>query len=261
MGIDYTTVTEVPGSRVTLEQLERMSNRYYFASKFCEGRDVLEVACGAGQGLGYLAKKARKVFGGDCTANLINIAQRYYKGSIPVLHLDAHTLPFQDNTFDVVILYEAIYYLVSPDEFFKECSRVLRSEGVVLICTVNKEWVGFNPSPFSTQYFSAAELHSLLSKHNFDVWLFGDSPVSSNSLKEKFTAAIRRIAVALNLIPKTMKGKEIFKRLFYGQLLYLKEEIEDGMAEYCDPIPIDGDLLTSNYKVLFAIARCKADKV
>ncbi len=30
MSVDYTTVTEVPGNRVTREQLTRMCNRYYF---------------------------------------------------------------------------------------------------------------------------------------------------------------------------------------------------------------------------------------
>ena len=67
---DYTTVTEIPRGRVTREQLTRMCTRYYFASKFCEGKDVLEVGCGAGQGLGYLARKARRVVGGDCTENM-----------------------------------------------------------------------------------------------------------------------------------------------------------------------------------------------
>ncbi len=59
MGIDYTTVTEVPGNQVTQEQLERMFHRYCFASNFAEGKDVLEVACGAGLGLGYWPKRRR----------------------------------------------------------------------------------------------------------------------------------------------------------------------------------------------------------
>ncbi|RLB05274.1 MAG: hypothetical protein DRG50_07490 [Deltaproteobacteria bacterium] len=255
MSVDYTTVTEVPGNRVTREQLTRMCNRYYFASKFCENKEVLEVACGAGQGLGYLAKKARRVVGGDYTENLIKVAQKHYKGRVPLIRLDAHRLPFREDSFDVVILYEAIYYLARPEEFIKECCRILRRGGLVLICTANKDWMGFNPSPFSVRYFSAPELRSLLVQHNFDVQLLGDCPAYLSSIKDKLITMIRRMAVALRLIPKTMRGKEIFKRLFYGQLLALEEEIEDGMAEYSEPVPIDNELPNRDYKVLFAVAR------
>lgn len=261
MDIDYTTVTEVPGSKVTREQLTRMYNRYCFASRFCEGKDVLEVACGAGQGLGYLAKNARKVVGGDYTENLVRIAQNHYRGRIPLVRLDAQRLPFKRGSFDVVILYEAIYYLARPGEFVRECSRILRREGTVLICTANRDWSGFNPSPFSVRYFSAPDIRTLLSQHKFDVHVFGDCPVYSDSLKDKCISIIRRIAVALHLIPKTMEGKEIFKRLFYGQLSVLKEEIEEGMSEYCEPVPIDANLPNSDYKVLFAKARPREDEV
>lgn len=99
MEVDYTNVTEVAGSKVSSEQLARMCQRYYFASKFCEGKDVLEVACGSGQGLGYLAKRARKVIGGDCTENLVKAAQKYYKDHIEVKQLDAHKLPFESKIF------------------------------------------------------------------------------------------------------------------------------------------------------------------
>ena len=101
METDYTTVTEIPGIKITLEQLERMYSRYHFAAEFCEEKNVLEVACGPGLGLGYLAGKAKRVVGGDYTENLVNIAKKYYNGRVGVLRLDAHGLPFQDNTFDV----------------------------------------------------------------------------------------------------------------------------------------------------------------
>jgi len=253
--MDYTTVTEIPGDKVTLDQLKRMYTRYFFASKLCEGKDVLEIACGAGQGLGLLAKSARRVVGGDYTENLLRIAQKHYQGRIPLLRLDAHRLPFKESSFDVVILYEAIYYLKEPEEFIKECVRILKESGMLLICTANKDWAGFNPSPFSVRYFSAPELYHLLKRHNFDVQLFGDSPVNSNSFKEKIIILLRRMAVAMHLIPKTMKGKEKLKRLFYGRLLELGGEIKEGTMDYQAPIPIDATSPNRDYKVLFAVGR------
>lgn len=255
MGNDYTTVTEIPGNKVTREQLERMYTRYRFASEFCEERDVLEVACGPGLGLGYLAKRAKRVVGGDYTENLLKLAKEHYGRMMDLLRLDAHTLPFKEGSFDVVIFYEAIYYLENPEEFINDCRRVLRENGRLIICTVNKDWSDFNPSPFSIRYLSAFELSELLNQYDFDVELFGDCPVFADSAMNKVISIIKRTAVALHLMPKTMKMKAIFKRLFLGKLLTLKEEIEDGMVEYSPPVPISHDKPNFQYKVLYAVAR------
>jgi ubiquinone/menaquinone biosynthesis C-methylase UbiE len=255
MGIDYTTVTEVPGHRVTREQLERMFHRYAFGTQFCEGKDVLEVACGAGMGLGYLAKKAKRVVGGDYTDNLVKMAKDYYKERLPVLRLDAHFLPFRAQCLDVVILYEAIYYLFQPEHFFEEARRVLRTDGMLLIATVNKDWSEFNPSPFSTYYFSVPELSELLKKKGFNAEMFGAFSVLPKGAKEKIVASIRKLAVALHFIPKTMKGKELLKKIFYGELKPLKGEIEEGLCEYSPPASIPTQMPNEEYKVIYAVAR------
>lgn len=254
---DYTTVTEKTGNPITRDQLFRQCNRYYFAARFCEDKDVLEVACGSGQGLGYLAQKARWVVGGDYTRDLIRLAQTHYQSRVPLARLDAHALPFEADRFDVVLLYEAIYYLHAPDEFLDECRRVLRPGGIVLIATANKDWSGFAPSPFSTQYFSAPELHELLSRHGFDVELLADFPVAMTGVKHKAVALLRRAATSLNLMPKTMKGKEHLKRIFYGKLTALPGEIEEGMIEISRPLPVAPDSPLTTHKVLYAVARAR----
>jgi ubiquinone/menaquinone biosynthesis C-methylase UbiE len=255
MRIDYSTVTEVPGNRVTKEQLERMFHRYCFAANFSQGKEILEVACGAGQGLGYLAKKAKRVFGGDYTEKLIKDAKRYYKERVPLLRLDAHFLPFRDQSFDAVILYEAIYYLAHPEQFLDEARRVLRKEGVLLLATFNKDWSEFNPSPFSTRYFSVPELGALLGEKEFKTEIYGVFSVLPKGAKEKIITTIRKAAVALHLIPKTMKGKELIKKIFYGRLQPLKEEIEEGVCEYVPPFPVPSDIANHVYKVIYSVAR------
>jgi ubiquinone/menaquinone biosynthesis C-methylase UbiE len=255
MGIDYSTVTETPGNRVTQEQLERMFHRYCFAGSFSERKEILEVACGAGQGLGYLVKRAKRVFAGDYTERLIKDAKRYYKERVPLLRLDAHFLPFRDQSFDVVILYEAIYYLTQPEHFFDEVRRVLRKEGVLLIATVNKDWSEFNPSPFSTRYFSVPELGELLGKNGFKTEMYGAFSVLPKGVKEKIITTIRKAAVALHLIPKTMKGKELLKKIFYGRLQPLKEEVEEGICGYTPPLRIPSDIANHEYKVIYSVAR------
>jgi len=253
--IDYSTVTEVTGSKVSAEQLQRMYTRYRFASEFCEGKEVLEVACGSGQGLGYLAKKARTVIGGDYDKNILRYAKEHYGGRISVRQLDAHSLPFADRSFDVVILYEAIYYLAEPEKFIKEAYRVLRGNGMLLVCTANKDRSGFNPSPYTYRYFSANELFKLLSQNGFSpVELYGDCPADEDSIKGKIVSVIKKAAVNLHIIPKTMKGKEFFKRIFLGKLIPLPPEITDGMADYTRPVHISHDAPNFEYKVIYAVA-------
>lgn len=252
----YTSVTERPGLSVTREQLAMLYTRYHTAAKFCEGKDVLEVGCGPGIGLGYLAKKARKVVAGDVDEKLLKLAQEHYKGRerIELKAFDAHKLPFEDNSFDVVILFEVIYYLAQPEKFLEECRRVLRKDGVLLICTANKDCPEFVPSPFSIRYFSAPELFDLLRKQGFEAELFGAFPLQVRSPKQKLVSLTRRAVAALNLMPGSLRVRAILKRIFYGNLLVLPEELEEGMAEVYPLVPIPTDSKDLQHKVLYAIA-------
>ena len=52
-----------------------------------------------------------------------------------------------------------------------------------------------------------------------------------------------------------MKGKEFLKKIFYGKLIPLKEDIEDGMCEYLPPVPIPSHVPNFEYKVIYGIAK------
>ena len=123
-----------------------------------------------------------------------------------------------------------------------------------MIATVNKDWREFNPSPFSTRYFSVPELSELLRKNGFNSEFYGAFLALPKGFKDKLIATIKRIAVALHLIPKTMKGKEFFKRIFFGKLIPLPPEITEGMADYTPPVPIPDNSYNYEYKVIYAVA-------
>jgi len=249
----YVPVTEIPGSGATPEQLQMLTTRYRFAADLTAGRDVLEVACGPGIGLGYLARGARRVVGGDVDERLLQAAKRHYGRRISLLRLDAHVLPFADRSFDAVILFEALYYLTEPVRFTSEARRVLRPAGMLLISTVNKDWRGFNPSPHSTRYFSAGELRALLESSGFAVELRGGFPSGASTLGGKVLGYARRSAVRLHLIPATMQGKQMLKRLVYGPLRTLPAELQNGPA--APILPLRGDAPASRFKVLYAVGR------
>lgn len=252
----YSTVTELPVYKASGEQLARLYTRYRFAAGFCRGKDVFEAACGAGLGLGYLARTARMVVGGDIDEENLAHAVRMYGGrdNILTMSIDAQDIPFSDASFDVVIMHEAIYYLDRPEDFVREARRILRDEGVLIVCSANREWSGFNPSPYSRRYFSATELHSLMEGHGFGVELFGYCPAGDGTAAGALTGILKSVAVRLGLIPGTMKGKELLKRLFHGKLTPLPPEIKDGMAEYIPPVRIPCGRPHTSHKVIMAVA-------
>ena len=253
---DYHNITEAPGMKATREQLERLYHRYRFALEFACGKDVLEVACGSGIGLGFLAGSAKTVVGGDIDVKNLSVARQIYKDTpIAIQGMNAHNLPFKQESFDSILLFEAVYYLDRPDYFLKEASRVLRRDGKLIICTVNKDWKDFHPSPYAHVYYSVLELSSLLKGTFRHVQIFGAFPTMNGGIRDRFLSGLKRMAVHFDLIPGSLKARSYLKRLFIGPLQPLPERIIDGMARYEPPIPIGPDDPNRVYKIIYAVAR------
>lgn len=254
MNRDFSSVTELAGDEVTQEQVERLTHRYLWAGAYCDGRDVLEVACGSGQGLGHLAARARRLWAGDLTSRLVRDAHRHYGDRVALLELDAQRLPFPDACLDVVILFEAIYYLPSAAAFAAECRRVLRPGGHVLIASANPDLWDFNPSPHSMGYYGVAELGRLFGEAGFACRFFGHLPVDAVSFRQRLFRPIKKVAAALGLIPKTMAGKKLLKRLVFGGLVAMPAEIGPQTAVYAPPVPLPTGLPDRRFKVIYAAA-------
>lgn len=99
------------------------------------------------------------------------------------------------------------------------------------------------------------ELRKLLQDNGFKVEFYGAFSTLPKGFRDKVVGFIKISAVALHLIPKTMKGKEFLKRIFFGKLILLPPEIKDGMTEYNSPAPIPSDKRNFDYKVIYAVAR------
>ena len=254
MRIDYSTVTELSGDDITQEQLERLCHRYYWAGTYCKDKDVVEVACGTGPGVGYLDSLAKSFSAGDYTPGILEIAQKHYGDRIELSQFDAQDMPFDDKSKDVIIIFEAIYYLPEIDKFVKECKRVLRPGGQVLIATANKDLYDFNPSPYSHYYYNSPEFSDLFGKYGFSVECFGYLSVGEVSIIQKILRPIKKVAVEFNLIPKTMSVKKMLKRFVFGDLIPMPAEIEVGMMPFEPPKSIPLDPPDKEHKVIYCVA-------
>ncbi|HEX2240669.1 MAG TPA: class I SAM-dependent methyltransferase [Actinomycetota bacterium] len=212
-----------------------MEARYAWAAERARGKRVLELGCGSGQGLGLLQESAAAVVGGDPMHKLLTGAKNHYGDRVVLVALDAHRLPFRADSFDVIVMFEMIYYLQDPAAVLHECRRVLSADAVILIATANPERPDFNPSPYSHRYFSAAELVKLFAEAGFAGELLAGFPAADPGFKSKVLALARRVAVRLHLIPKTMAGKAWLKRLVYGELQTVTEVSGDGTPPRLEP--------------------------
>ena len=258
MATDFSGVTEAAGSRATREQLSMIQTRYEEAARVAAGRRVLEVACGAGRGLGLLARRAAWTVGGDYTPDLAAQARRHYGDRVPVLRLDAQRLPFVDGAFDVVLCLEAIYYLPDAARFIAECRRVLAPGGDVLISSANREWAEFTSSAHATRFYSAAELARLLDEHGFEPRLMAAYGARPAGLVSRLVSLLRRVAVALRLVPATLSGRERLKRIFYGPLRALGPEVGESDGAPVPLQPIDAGRAVREFKVIYAFGKLRS---
>lgn len=252
---DYSSITEQPGSGATRLQLARLYQRYRLAADHATRRRVLEVACGTGIGIGLLERHALRVVGGDYTAQHVQLAHAHYQHRIPFCQFDAQHLPFDQQSFDLVILFEAIYYLPNPERFAAEAYRVLDNHGTLIVGTVNCNWPEFAASPFSTRYVGIPELCGLLRNAGFSaLQCFGGFPTPASG-GAGLTRRIRRLAVRLGLMPRTLRGRAALKRLFYGRLAALPPELPptDPFNIPLTVLPLDQE--DRQHQILYCLAQ------
>lgn len=247
----YERITEQWDAAMSSSQIAMANTRYRLAADHAAGRDVLEIACGSGFGLDYLRTVARRVVGGDIDA--ANVAAARRRTGLPVARLDAHALPFTAASFDVVVLYESIYYLRDVPRALAEIRRVLRPGGTLLICLPNRERPGFHPSPYSVAYPSAAELAATLAAAGFDAEILAGFPVGAAGAREKLFLAAATVAVRLRLVPRTLRGRARIKRILQGKLEPFRGI--DGAAGVQPLHPVAAGIPVPGFANLYTVAR------
>jgi ubiquinone/menaquinone biosynthesis C-methylase UbiE len=253
---DFSVVTEHAGDLATREQLERLLDRTYVAVKASHNARVLDLACGTGAALGEVAKAGSSVLAGDITHSLLVQAKSHYADRIPLVQLDASALPFANASFDLVTMFEAIYYLPDVRVFLAEVKRVLGAKGKILISTVNREWDEAVPSALSTKYFGISELREALSQAGFvDLATVGAFSTETSSGARGVAARwLRRLGKRVNISPKTLRGREFLKRVMYGHLDPLPAEVTLGDYAPSSHVQLDEANSCTSRKILYVSA-------
>ena len=122
------------------EAAERMCRRVCDAGRVSDGQQILDVGCGLGGTLASLNDRLRGV-----SLTGLNIDPRqlaYARGqlearpgnAIDLVQGDACAMPFDDESFDVVLAVECAFHVPSRERFVREAVRVLRPGGRLALC-------------------------------------------------------------------------------------------------------------------------------
>ncbi|WP_216898935.1 class I SAM-dependent methyltransferase [Nocardia alni] len=138
----------------------------------CAGKTVLEAGSGEGYGANMIAGVAARVIGLDYDASAVEHVRAVYP-RVEMLQGNLAELPLEDGSVDVVVNFQVIEHLWDQGQFVRECLRVLRPGGELLISTPNR--ITFSPgrdtplNPFHTRELNADELSELLVEAGFRV--------------------------------------------------------------------------------------------
>lgn len=120
-------VTGTPGNKKAYESM------YQRIRKVVKDKEVLEIATGPGVIAKQVADEAKSMIATDFSDKMLAVARR---GMVPenlkFEWANAQYLPYADESFDVVIIANALHVIPDPEKVLKEILRVLRPDGILI---------------------------------------------------------------------------------------------------------------------------------
>lgn len=167
---EFTGERVIPG-QVNIDLWNEHQARYAFASRFVEGRRILDIGCGSGYGSAELSRKASLVAALDVAPDVVHYAQQDYQATnIVFLAASASALPFPAATFDVITAFEVIEHVEDWRDLIADAARALAPGGIFLVSTPNREYYTESRGPEGSNPYHV---------HEFDA--------------DEFTAELRRV--------------------------------------------------------------------
>jgi SAM-dependent methyltransferase len=130
-----------PESRPELEYADEVARPFaaWFGmtpAELLAGKDVLDLGCGYGGRTVRFAERAASAAGVEISPDIVERGARYAAERGAALDIRVgrgEAIPFGDECFDVVVMYDVLEHVVSPGEVIAECFRVLRAHGQLAV--------------------------------------------------------------------------------------------------------------------------------
>ncbi len=150
---------------------EDVVNRILNNAGVCEGKNILDVACGTGVLFtDYLSRNARSVTGIDISPKMAEIAKsKFTQDSINVICGDVEKMECKES-FDSIVVYNAFPHFSNPDALIEKLSSMLRQGGALTVAhgmsrkALDKHHAGV-ASGVSSRLMSEDSLAEIFSKY------------------------------------------------------------------------------------------------
>ena len=228
----YRVLLRLTGIRPERKQRERM-----YLDGISPGR-LLDVGCGNGQFLALMRNEGWDVEGQEVDSRAAESALKTYGKRVRVGRLEAIGYPC-DN-FDAVVMSHVIEHVHDPIEILKECRRILKPGGTLVLVTPNaegsghryfKSWYRGLEPPRHLYLFTQRTLQHIARKAGF-----ANSQVRSEALDILYDVAIASIDIkrdgchVMECIPKVNRAIEA---MIFHLIARMFSFWDKGLGEEC----------------------------
>jgi len=175
----YLSVVYDEGSHPYTEYPKQLCHYLFQSFGLKKGMLMLEPGCGRGEFLNNFKDLGLEVYGLDISTE----ATKFENGlDVKVCDVESESLPFDDNTFDVLYSKSFIEHLHKPEKYLEEAYRVLKPGGLLL--TLVPDWeanykIYFDDfthrSPFTK--ISLADAYKMYGLENVEVYRLRQLPI------------------------------------------------------------------------------------
>ena len=118
--------------------------------------NILDIGCGGGLLCEPLKRLGATVTGIDASKNNIEVAKLHAKEmnlNINYINCSPEKLDFE-NKFDVILNMEVVEHVSNVDLFIKNCSRLIKKDGIMFASTINKNLKSYLFAIVGAEYIS-----------------------------------------------------------------------------------------------------------
>ena len=168
----------------------------WIADNLCFKKKILDIGCNTGASLNNLFAKIKvpttKGFGVDINSYAIDLANQKHK-KFSFRTYDGISIPFDNNSFDHIMIHHVIGHVENPESLIIEAKRVLVKNGTISIVTPNwwykffqflfNCYNSFSPDITILRYYSNNMLNDLMTKNGFQTHKISNIGPSPNIFK------------------------------------------------------------------------------
>lgn len=115
--------------------MERFERAFVKMFQLQPGENMLEIGCGEGYLMSQIHTRfpSTKMTGLDVSFNIVKVANRVGCPDVSFLQASAYELPWEDESWDVVVACEVLEHLKNPERALAEMRRVCRKGCLVSV--------------------------------------------------------------------------------------------------------------------------------